>query len=274
MLPPLKNEIIIVAMAISAVILTKNEEKNIGECLETLRWCDEVIVIDDNSTDKTVEIAKKMGAKVFARSLDNDFASQRNFALRQALHQNGTGQVRGEWVLFVDADERVPAQLRAEIKSTINHKPSTINGYFLKREDKIWGRTLKHGETAGVRLLRLGRKGAGEWRRAVDEVWEIRGETATLENPLIHYPHQTLTEFLGSINFHSTLNARAFYDEGKRTTFFDWFKPPVKFIQNWIFRLGFLDGMPGFIVALLMSFHSFLVRSKLYLLWKKEAGWR
>ncbi len=249
---------------ISVVILTKNEEKNIEACLKTLKWCDEIVVIDDNSEDKTVEIAKKLGARVFLRALEGDFSAQRNFALRQA---------QGDWVLFVDADEQVSPQLRAEIKSAINHESSTINGFYLKREDRIWGRVLKHGETANVRLLRLAKKTAGTWKRRVDEYWGIAGLTDILKNPLIHSPHQTISEFLESINFFSGLNAQAFYNEGKQTTFVDWFKPPLKFIQNWIFRLGFLDGMPGFTVALMMSFHSFLVRAKLYLLWKQEGRW-
>ncbi|PJE67728.1 hypothetical protein COU95_00835 [Candidatus Shapirobacteria bacterium CG10_big_fil_rev_8_21_14_0_10_40_9] len=250
---------------ISVVVLTKNEEKNIEACLKTLKWCDEIVVIDDNSSDKTVEIAKKLGAKVFIRDLNNDFSAQRNFALRQA---------QGDWILFIDADEQVSPQLRAEIKSATSNKQQAISGYYLRREDRIWGRVLKHGETTNVRLLRLAKKTAGTWKRRVDEYWGIAGQTDILKNPLIHYPHQTISEFLESINFFSSLNAQAFYDEGKRTTLLDWFKPPVKFIQNWIFRLGFLDGMPGFTVALMMSFHSFLVRAKLYLLWKREGGWR
>lgn len=250
---------------VSAIVLTKNEEKNIKDCLETLRWVDEVIVVDDNSTDETVKIAKEEGAEVYTRDLNGDFASQRNFGLEKA---------KGEWIFFVDADERVSPKLRAEIKKAIESPAPGVKGFYFKREDILWGKALKHGETAEVRLLRLARKGAGEWRRKVDEVWEIEGNTETLKYPLIHYAHQTLNEFLTSINQRSTLNARVFYEEGKRETILDWLKPPAKFFQNWILRLGFLDGMPGFTVALLMSFHSFLVRSKLYLLWKQEGAWR
>ena len=107
----------------------------------------------------------------------------------------------------------------------------------------------------------------------MDEVWEIRGTTNILKNPLLHYPHPTMTDFLNSVNSRSTLNAQVFYEDGKRTRLIDWFKPPLKFFRNWILRLGFLDGMPGFIMAFMMSFHSFLVRAKLYLLWKQEGGW-
>ena len=244
---------------ISAVILTKDEEKNLQECLESVKWCDEVILIDDNSTDRTLEIAKKFGAKVFTHSLNNDFAAQRNFGLEKVM---------GEWVLFVDADERISPDLKKEIMETI--KKNNVNGFYLKRQDFFGGRALKYGETANVRLLRLGRKGKGEWQREVHEVWDIKGNINELKNPLLHFPHQTLSDFIDHINFHSTLHAQALKKEGVKPSL--WriiFYPKAKFIQNYIFRFGFLDGTPGIIVALMMSFHSFLARAKLYFLWKK-----
>lgn len=252
---------------ISATILTKNEEKNIEECLNTLKWVDEVIVVDDGSADKTREIAKANGAKVFEHPLNSDFAAQRNFGLEKA---------RGDWVFFIDADERVSPTLRAEIQSITNHQPPvTTNGFYLKREDKIWGRVLRHGETANVKLLRLAKKGTGEWRKPVHEVWEIRGEIGILASPLLHLPHQTVSEFLEEINFYSTLRAKELYDQNQRTNLPEiLLYPTAKFLKNYFLLLGFLDGMPGLAVALLMSFHSFLVRSKLYLLWKQEGGWR
>lgn len=244
---------------ISAVILTKDEEKKLQECLELVKWCDEVILIDDNSTDRTLEIAKKFGAKVFTHSLNNDFAAQRNFGLEKA---------RGEWVLFVDPDERVSPELKKEITKAI--KKNNVNGFYLKRQDFFGGRALKYGETANVRLLRLGRKGKGEFRRVVHEVWEIKEEVGELKNPLLHYPHQTLSDFIDHVNFHSTLHAQALKNEGVKPSL--WriiFYPKAKFIQNYIFRFGFLDGTQGIIVALMMSFHSFLANSKLYFLFKK-----
>jgi len=244
---------------ISAVILVKNEEKNLQNCLESIKWCDEILVIDDNSTDKTPEIAKKFGAKGIIHSLNNNFAQQRNFGLAQA---------KGEWVLFLDADEIISPELKKEIQEET--KANQYDGFYLKRQDFFGGRALKYGETANVRLLRLGRKGKGEWRREIHEVWEIKGETEELKNPILHYPHQTLSDFIDHINFHSTLHAQALKKEGVRPSL--WriiFYSKAKFIQNYIFRLGFLDGTPGIIVALMMSFHSFLARGKLYFLWKK-----
>lgn len=245
---------------ISAVILAKNEEKNLPDCLESIKWCDEIILIDDDSIDKTIEIAKKFNAKIFTHSLNNNFAKERNFGLQKA---------RSEWVLFVDADERVSPELKEEILKAI--KKSNINGFFLKRQDFFGGRALKYGETANVRLLRLARKGDGEWQREVHEIWEIKGEIGELKNPLLHYSHPTITEFLEHVNFHSSLHAQALKKEGIKPSLFQIiFYPKAKFIQNYIFRLGFLDGTPGIIVALMMSFHSFLARAKLYQIYGKD----
>jgi len=242
------------------VVLAKDEEKNLPDCLESIKWCDEMILIDDDSTDKTVEIAKKFNAKVFTHALDNNFAQERNF---------GSQKTQGEWILFLDADERISPELKKEILEAI--KKPNVNGFFLKRQDFFGGRALKYGETANVRLLRLGRKGKGEWQREVHETWEIRGEIGELKSPLLHHSHPTVSEFLEHINFHSTLHAQALKKEDVKPSLLRIiFYPKAKFIQNYLFKLGFLDGTPGVIVALMMSFHSFLAQAKLYFLYAKE----
>lgn len=247
---------------ISAVVLTKNEEKNIAECLISLKWCEEILVIDDNSIDKTAAIARQEGARVIKKALADDFASQRNFAL---------SQVKNAWVFFVDADERVSRELEEEIKGKIKEDKRT-EGYFFKRIDFFMGRWLKYGEIGGIKLLRLAKKGSGRWIRRVDEKWEVRGKVKWLKNPLLHYSHTNLTGFLESINERSSLNAKQLFEEGKKVIFFDWFKPLAKFVRNYLFKLGFLDETQGFVFAVIMSMHSFLVRGKLYLLWRKEEG--
>ncbi|KKS90564.1 MAG: glycosyltransferase [Microgenomates group bacterium GW2011_GWA2_44_7] len=242
---------------ITAIVLARNEEKNIERCIKSLQWCNEIIVIDDESSDRTVELASKLGAKVFKRALKDDFAAQRNFALEKAANS---------WVLFVDADEVVTTELSNEIMEKV--KKVEYKGFKVKRIDYLWGKKIRHGDIARFNYVRLGRRGVGKWRRRVDEVWEIEGKIDQLNNPLLHYPHQSVAEFLQEINFKSSLNARQFYEEGKSTNLVDWFKPLATFFRSWIFKLGFLDGMAGFNIALLMSFHSFLVRSKLFLFTK------
>lgn len=247
---------------ISAVVLTKNEDENIKECLQALSWCNELIVVDDNSEDKTQEIAKKMGAKVFARSLNNDFEAQRNFGLEKA---------RQEWVLFVDADERVSEALWYEIMAQTNDPANLYSGFYLKRHDVLWGKELKYGEIGNVRLLRLAKRHAGTWEGKVHEIWKVKGKTLELQKPLLHLPHSTVETFLKEINFYTDLRAAELY---KKKIQAPWWAiivyPKAKFILNFILRQGFRDGLPGLVVALMMSFHSFLVRSKLWLLWQKN----
>ncbi len=245
---------------ISAVVLTKNEEKNIAKCIESLVFCSEIIVIDDNSTDKTVEIAKKLGAKMYRNSLENNFAYQRNFGLSKAA---------SEWTFFVDADEQISQKLQEEIQEKIASTSS--NGFYFKRVDTMWNRKFHHGEVGDVRLLRLGRKGKGKWIGKVHEAWAVRGKTETLRNPIIHFPHQTLSEFLSEINFYTDIRSKELYDLQVQSSFFSvLFHPGGKFLHNYFFRLGILDGMPGLVFAICMSFHSFLVRGKLWLLWQKN----
>lgn len=245
---------------ISAIVLTKNSVSTFERTIASLAWCDEVIIVDDESTDKTVQIAKKNKAQAYSRALHDDFAQQRNF---------GLSKIRGDWVLFVDSDEVVSDALRAEIQEKV--QVPSIQGYYVKRRDFLFGRWLKYGETAGVRLLRLARKNAGVWVRPVHEVWEVKGQVGELVHPLLHYPHPWVREFLSDINWYSTLNARCLKSEGRKSSLFEIVLYPLaKFKLNYFFRFGFLDGMPGILVAILMSFHSFLVRAKLYLLWNKS----
>lgn len=243
---------------ISAIILAKNEEENIIDCIDSLSFCGEIIVIDDSSSDRTADVAKHAGAKVYTHALENNFSTQRNFGLEKA---------RGEWVLFVDADERVSKDLKNEIVYKTS-KRGDINGYFMRRFDFMKGKMLEHGETARVRLLRLGKNGKGVWHGMVHEVWEIDGKTETLESTLLHYPHDTIDKFLEEINYYSDLRAKELYKKGVTISWFPVLAYPVgKFIQNYFVRAGFKDGVEGMIMAIMMSFHSFLVRGKLWQLW-------
>ncbi|HSA83445.1 MAG TPA: glycosyltransferase family 2 protein, partial [Patescibacteria group bacterium] len=236
-------------------------EKNIGQCLENLSWCDELIVVDDESSDTTVSIAKKKGATVFIHALQGDFAAQRNYGLEKA---------KGEWVFFVDADERVSQSLWYEIMAKTNEPANVCDGYFLKRRDTLWKKQLRYGEIGNIRLLRLAKKNAGRWQGKVHEVWKVTGKTDVLQNALEHFPHQTIKEFLEEINYYSTLRAE---ELKKKKVHASWLTilvyPKVKFIVNYFLRKGFLDGIPGLVLALMMSLHSFLVRGKLWLLWKR-----
>lgn len=243
---------------ISAIVLTYNDELTIERTLLSLAWCDEVIVIDDSSTDKTVVIARLNHAKVFQHTLDADFAAQRNFGLSKA---------NGDWVLFVDSDEVIGKELAAEIQKSLE---VDCAGFYVHRRDWMFGRALTHGETGRVNLLRLAKKESGLWHRPVHEVWEVKGEVGQLVHPIDHYPHPDVAQFIKEINWYTTINARHMHEKNIRVPAWQILLYPVgKFFVDYVWYLGFLDGTPGAIVAIMMSFHSFLTRAKLWLLWHK-----
>lgn len=247
---------------ISAVVLVKDQSEQLKKCLRSLSWCDEVVVIDDYSTDDSLDVAKKMGARVFQRDLNNNFSEQRNF---------GMGKAKNQWVFFVDADEIVSSALAKEIHQHISQFLSTANGFFVKRTDYLWGRRLGHGEVGDKKLLRIGKKGKGEWVGSVHEEWRIFGETGTFVNELSHYPHQSIREFLSEINRYSTIRAKELHEKNiKYPAISTLLYPSGKFLLNYVVKRGFQDGVPGMIVALMMSFHSFLVRGKLWQEWNTK----
>lgn len=248
---------------ISAVVLTKNSESTIKSCLHSLAFADERIVIDDHSDDKTIVLAKRLGAQVYQRDLAGDFSRQHNFGLQKARH---------EWVLFVDSDERVSKESAAEIKSLVTgHWSQVYDGFYFKRQDTFLGKRLEHGETAAVSLLRLARKQAGQWQGKVHEVWHVEGKTASLKYPLLHPRPISLSRLIERLSWYARLRAQELYGKKVQESWFKLLVNPLgKFGHNYFWRLGFLDGFPGLAMAWLMSWHSLLVRIWLRLLWRNH----
>ncbi len=247
---------------ITAVVLTHNEEKNIVDCLESIKWCDQVLVIDDNSKDRTVELAEREKAQVIQEPLNKNFSKQRNLGLELS---------KGDWVLYIDADERVTDSLRYEIQSVVSDPMTPFSGFLIKRKDIMWGKELRFGETGSAYFLRLAKKNAGKWEGSVHEKWKVRGKIGKLNNSLLHFPHPTIAQFLTEINLYTDIRSRELYEKKIRVNFFSIIlHTKAKFFQNYFLKRGFLDGIPGLISAILMSFHSFLVRGKLWVLWQKD----
>ncbi len=239
---------------LSVAILTHNSQDTLPATLESVSFADEIVVVDDRSTDATVQVAKKYKAEVFTRDLRDDFARSRNFALSKC---------KGDWVLFVDSDETVSRELAEEIRTAV--QTDTNDAYLIRRTNVFFGGVLRYGETAQSRFVRLGKRNAGVWERPVHEVWNVRGSIGRLHTPILHTPHVSVSKFLSDINRYSTINAGYFYDRGMHQGLWEIpVYPAGKFIYDYIFLLGFLDGMRGMIMAVMMSFHSFLTRAKLY----------
>jgi hypothetical protein len=145
-----------------------------------------------------------------------------------------------------------------------------VDGYFLKRRDMFLGKKLLHGETNANRFIRLAKRDAGIWKRPVHEVWELKGKTETLSTPLDHNSAETISDFVKRLDYYTTKNADYLYNQGVKSSFLSILSYPAgKFLANYVLKRGFLDGTHGFVHAMFMSFHSFLTRAKLYLLWHR-----
>ncbi len=236
---------------ITVCVLTKNSQEELTKILPSVQFANQILVIDDHSTDNTESIARAHQCDFYKRALNNDFAAQRNYAIHKA---------RGEWIFFIDPDETVSASLAAEVMQVTN--TTSYDGFSIKREDLFLGKKLKHGETSSVWLVRLAKKAKGTWVRPVHETWKVEN-VGRLKNVLVHNAHQDIAHFLKKINYYTDIESNYRNQSGKKTNLFEVVAFPVgKFIQNYILRLGILDGMEGFTMAFMMSVHSFLVRAK------------
>jgi len=191
-----------------------------------------------------------------------DFAASRNAELAKA---------KTPWVLFLDSDETLTPELEQEIQLAVSRKPYAYDAYYLHRLDTFMGRQLHRGETGHAKFIRLAKKDFGKWERPVHEVWGGQGKVGELKNPLLHNAHPTISSFLDKINTYSTIEAKYRFDQGKKSSL--WriaLYPILKFKLNYFWRLGFLDGTPGAIMAIMMSFHSYLTWTKLFLLQQKH----
>ncbi len=236
-------------MLLSAVLIACNEEKKIQACLDALQFADEVIVVDSGSHDRTPEIARKAGARVFTRLLDN-FAAQRNYAMSLA---------EGEWVLFVDADERVTLELRVQIEKTVRD-PEAADGYELFRVNHIFGGPMKYGASGSDSPLRLARKSKAHWEGLVHEKLVVEGKTGRLERELQHVTYQTLDEYFSKFNLFTSLDAREMLRKGEPlpSIFKMVLRPLAEFFYYYVLRQGFRDGRRGFVYQVLSSFYIFV----------------
>lgn len=241
-------------MKLTAVILSKGEIST-QKAIESVGFCDEVLIIKDNSKEETT----KAKVTILKRLLAGDFSAQRNYAMEEA---------KGDWILFVDADEVVSRELAKEIEHGRWNMEDGTTAFYIKRRDFFWGKELRHGETRKARssgIIRLVKKNSGKWNGRVHEVFYTTASVGRLNGFLDHYPHQTLREFIADVNYYSTLRAKELFNHNVGVNIFQIiFYPLGKFILSYFLYLGFLDGPAGFVYSFMMSFHSFLVRAKLY----------
>ena len=236
---------------VSIVILAKNEEDRLGAALESVVFADEVVVADTGSTDGTRDVARLAGARFVPIGWEG-FVASRNRALAEARH---------DWVLVLDADERVPDALRAEILAVLEKDDPAAAGYRMPRLSHFLGRPLRHGTWYPDFKLRLGRRSRGlraEGGR-VHETLEVDGTVGRLTAPLVHHPYRDLSDALRKGSTYARLGALDRYDRGSRGSAPAlFFRPLFEFFRFLVLRAGFLDGRVGFYVAFLHAFSYFL----------------
>jgi (heptosyl)LPS beta-1,4-glucosyltransferase len=241
------------------IILTKNEEKNIADCIASVNWADEVVVFDAFSQDRTVEIAQESGATVFQHPFQN-FAQQRNAAL---------DTVDSDWVFFVDADERATPELAVEVRRAIQDE--SRSGWWVPRHNYIFGRVICHAGWYPDYQLRLLRHGQARYdpKREVHELVILDGEEGYLENSLIHYNYETMTQFIERQNRYTDYDARILFDQGVRPKPHNFILQPLReFRRRYISLEGYKDGFHGLLLSLLMAYYTLVMYVRLRRLWQ------
>jgi glycosyltransferase involved in cell wall biosynthesis len=234
----------------------KNEEENIKDCLKSVKWADEIIIVDSFSRDKTVEIAKEYTSKIFQKKWMG-YGKQKNLALEKTTE---------EWILNIDADERVTKELAQEIKEAIQR--NQYDGYYIPNKAYFLGKWMRHSGWYPDYHLRLFKKEKGKFNeRIVHEAVEVKGKKDYLKGPIEHFTAKSLSEYLRRLDKYARLTIEG--REGRAGWYRIFFHPPSTFFKMYIIKRGFLDGIHGLILALCHSFYTF---NKYARLWEKTTG--
>ncbi len=242
------------APQLSVVLITLNEEARLANCLESLPSDCEIIVLDSSSTDRTVAIAREYGARVEARDFD-DFAAQKNAAVALATRP---------WVLSLDADEVLSPELQSAIARITAGQGGNAAAYRLTRRLVFQGRRLRFGKAVD-HPIRLFSRGSGQFVSAIHERLEISGPIANLPGELLHYSYADLTDYFSRFNRYTSRVAENHFNKGHPMPFCvkHWLRPWTEFLYRYVFRLGFLDGYPGYTYALVSSLYTYVKYAKL-----------
>lgn len=237
---------------IAVLILTYNEEKNIADCIASAAFADEIIVIDSGSSDATVEIAEKLGAKVTVNKMEG-FAAQRNLALTKT---------DAEWVFYLDADERVTKEAAQEIREVIELEPFA---YEIKRMNIVFGKLMKHGGHGPDYSMRLYPRNAVKWEGKVHEHAVLSLPIKRLKNVMMHHTYTDWDRYIFKLNQYTSMMAGQMNERGKRANLLDFvIRPPYATFRFYVLKAGFLDGRMGLILALMHGFYTLTKYVKLY----------
>lgn len=234
---------------ISFVIIAHNEEQNIVSCLESISWADEIILVDCESTDQTVKLAKKYTEKIFLRKNIPNLNINKSFGIKQATN---------EWIFYIDPDERITPELAEQIKKIILQNDG-YNGYIFPRKNYYFGKWLKHGGKYPDRQLRLFRRNKGYFAcKHVHERLIVEGKYGKLNYPILHCTYKTVDEFLKKYCFYTSFQAGYLKQEGMRPNLknfllYFFILPLKRFTDRYFIKLGILDGVTGLFACIFES---------------------
>ena len=242
---------------ISAAIIVFHEEHNVAALCETLSWADEIVIVDSDSTDRTVEIARRYTNRIF----------NREFKGYKDKHQYADGQTTGDWILWIDADERVTPELQATIENLRRQDPATLpDGFRIARRTYFMNRWIRHCGWYPDYQMRLYRKGASYWDGiAPHETARVHGRVEILSGELLHYTKNSLTEYHRVLDSYTSLAAEYHYRKGRRTKPHTLLIRPIAgFLQTFFLKQGFRDGVPGLIISIFTAYYAFLRSAKIW----------
>jgi glycosyltransferase involved in cell wall biosynthesis len=245
---------------ISATVIVRNEEANIAAVCETVSWADEIVVVDSDSTDRTMEIARRYTQRLFNRP----------FRGYKDKHEFADAQAAGDWIFWIDADERVTPELRAQLQGLRARDPASLpDGFRMARRTYYLGRWIRHGGWHPDYQMRFYRKAASSWDGvSPHETARVRGRVETLPGELLHYTKRTLGEHHQVLESYATLAADYFYRQGKQASASDLaLRPLAAFLRTYLLKQGFRDGVQGLIIALFTAYGVFLKYAKT---WEKQ----
>jgi glycosyltransferase involved in cell wall biosynthesis len=243
------------APKISAVVMIYNEEAQIRQCLETIKWVDEIVICDSFSTDRTIEICREYTDKIYQRKFDN-FANQKKWLLDKPAH---------EWVLFVEADERFPRELAEEIRTRLAANEG-YDGYWMPFKNFIFGHEMK-GKFWIFKKIKLYKKDKGGWQdRLVHTGFILNGKAAELDNGVLHYPYSNLRVLFTKFKRYTTLEAKQLIKEKTPVGWLDTLKAlywiPLRFYKFFWEMEDYKSGLPGLVVSFVTSFYNISVNIK------------
>ena len=246
---------------LSVTVITRNEAANIAAALESVSWADEIVVVDSESTDDTVAIARRFTSRVVVRPWSG-YIEQKNHAASLAAN---------EWILSLDADERVTPELAEEIKATLSASPVTCEAFRMPRVTWHLGRWIRSTDWYPDHQLRLYDRGRAQWvGRYVHEAVDVNGTTGDLQHELQHFPFRDIADHLETIDRYTTLAARQMHERGRRARLIDLVaQPPLAFLRNYIAKGGAAEGAPGAIISTMNAYYVFLKFAKL---WELQAN--